>query len=85
MNRSIEQIETIHTRKDFAVFLHELHQEHRDNPQAWENNTLERFLEALAAWTEDMDGFYLNQKQKLPEHLEWKTFAHMLVAATMYE
>lgn len=85
MGQSIERIESILTRKDLVVFLNELHQEHRDSPQAWENNTLERFLEALAAWTEDMDGFYVNQKQKVPEHPEWKTFAQMLVAATMYE
>jgi hypothetical protein len=85
MNRTFEQIETIRTRKDLIVFLRELHQDHRDNPQAWDNNTLERFLEALAAWTVDMDGFYLNQNLQVPEHPEWKTFAHMLIAATIYE
>ena len=85
MKRTFEQIETIRTRADLIAFLQELHQDHRDNPQAWENNTLERFLEALAAWTQDMDGCYLNQKLPAPEQPEWKTFAHMLIAATMYE
>jgi hypothetical protein len=85
MNRTVDQLEKIRTREDLIVFLQELHQDHRDNPQARENNTLERFLEALAAWTQDMGGFYLNQKKPVPEHPEWKTFAHMLWAATMYE
>jgi hypothetical protein len=85
MNRTVDQIENIRTREDLIVFLQELHQDHRDNPQAWDNNTLELFLEALAAWAQDMDGFYLNQKLPVPEKPEWKTFAHMLVAATMYE
>ena len=42
----------------------------------WENPTLERFLEALAAYTADAE---------LPEQPSWRTFAQVLAAAKVYE
>jgi hypothetical protein len=42
-------------------------------------------LEALAAWVEDMDGYYLNQGKAVPEKPDWKHVADMLMAAKLYE
>jgi hypothetical protein len=42
----------------------------------WANPTLERFLEALAAYTADAE---------LPEQPSWQTFATILAAAKVYE
>jgi hypothetical protein len=41
-------------------------------------------LEGIAIWTEDMDGYYHNNKP-IPENIEWKVFANILIAAKMYE
>ena len=51
----------------------------------WENQDIKSFLEAMAGWVEDMDGYYLNKGEKPPVTPTWKTFAEMLRAATIYE
>jgi len=50
-----------------------------------ENDTLDSFLEALAAWTDEMDGYYRNMNEDAPVTLQWKTIADMLMAASIYE
>ena len=79
------RIEGIKTHKDMSVFIGELHQDFLANSESWENRTLSNFLEALAAWTNDMDGYYLNIGSEVPTEPKWSTFADMLIAATMYE
>lgn len=75
----------IHSREDFVAFVKALSQDLRDNPASWENANLERYLEALGAWVEDMDGYYLNQGKPLPQQPDWKVIADMLMAAKKYE
>jgi hypothetical protein len=79
------RIDAIKTREDLAVFIEELLQDLQENSDSWENADLSRFLDALAAWTNSMEGFYKNNGRSLPIAPEWKTFAEMLVAAKMYE
>ena len=55
------------------------------NQAAWENPTLERFLEALAASCTDMPGYFLNRGVEQPEQPDWNLVARMLVAASVYE
>jgi hypothetical protein len=86
MNVNIrEQIDGIETREDLARFIRELSKECQADPNSWENNNLESFLEALAGWIEDMEGAYKNQNQPVPATPKWKTFARMLSAARYYE
>jgi hypothetical protein len=75
----------IQTRPDFITFLRESLRELRDKPETWENNTLPLFLEALAAWTEDLDGFYQNQGRTVPNQPSWQMLAEMFQAARGYE
>jgi hypothetical protein len=49
----------------------------------WENATLPAYLEALAAWLRDSDGFYANQGREVPDG--WHVMADALQAATIYE
>ncbi|WP_457785924.1 DUF7660 family protein [Streptomyces rimosus] len=35
----------------------------------WENGSLNCCLEALSAWTNDMDGYFLNRGEPVPEQL----------------
>lgn len=85
MSDLIDKIPKIHTRHDLASFITDLAADLRRNPDEWENVTLESFLEALARWTSDMDGYYLNRNEEVPLTPQWKTFADMLAAASVYE
>lgn len=75
----------IRSREDFVLFVNALSQDLHSNKESWENATLERFLEALGAWVEDMDGFYLNEGKPAPQQPDWKVFGDILLAARMYE
>lgn len=80
-----EHINSIRSRQDFVTFVKVLKQDLQENPETWENNNLERYLEALGAWVEDMDGYYINQGKPVPQQPDWKVAGEMLMAAKMYE
>lgn len=77
--------ESIETREQLAKFILDLADEARTKPKSWENVDLPAFLEALAAFTEDMDGYFANRGEAVPEQPTWSTLGEMLIAATMYE
>jgi hypothetical protein len=80
-----EHINSIRSREDFVGFVRALSKDLQDNPESWENATLERFLEAVGAWVEDMDGYYINQGKPVPLQPDWKVIGDILMAAKMYE
>jgi hypothetical protein len=80
-----KEISQIKTKDDFIRFLDAFIKDFKQNPNEWENNDLEKFLFAMKAWTEDMEGFYINQNKKVPEKVEWEVFANILYASKMYE
>ncbi len=80
-----EHHSAIHSKEDFVRFVKALLKDLHENADSWENNSLERFLEALSAWTEDMDGYYLNQHKSVPQQPDWKMLGDMLMASRMYE
>jgi hypothetical protein len=80
-----EQCNSTHSREDFVAFVGALHRDLRENPSAWGNVDLQRYLEALAAWVKDMDGYYRNNGEVAPDQPDWKLAANMLLAAKMYE
>jgi hypothetical protein len=71
--------------KDLAAYIEALRIAIRDNPEAFENVTLDSYLGALSGFTSDMDGYFLNQKQPVPDQPSWRLIAQMLAAATIYE
>jgi|SRR6266853_5496195 hypothetical protein len=56
-----------------------------DNPDEWENPTLDRFLEAMAAWVAASDNYYRNTGRPYPDNVSWRLFAEVLAAARSYE
>jgi hypothetical protein len=78
-------IKGIKTRDDLVNFIKALKDDYDKEGSDWENRDLGRFLEALAAWTNSMDGYYKNHGMPIPETPSWKTIADMLIAATMQE
>ena len=80
-----ERIDAINTREDLARFVLDLSEDYRKDPKSWENRDLTSFLTALSGWIMDMDGYFINQNQPVPEAPSWKTLAQMLAAAKQYE
>jgi hypothetical protein len=77
--------EYVNSREDLASFVRSLHGSNVDGGESWENADLAGFLEALAAWIEDADGWYGNTGRELPANGDWRFFARALRAATVYE
>jgi hypothetical protein len=85
MQKLINAISTINGKEDFIRFVELLISDLRNNPDKWENKDLDSYLGAIASWTEDMDGYYQNNNLSLPENIDWKVFANILMAAKIYE
>ncbi len=75
----------IKTRNDLSAFVAALRRDLLSSPDDWENATLERYLEALAAWAEDMDGYFLNRGEEIPTEPSWRLVGQLLLAAKYYE
>ena len=74
----------VRSREDLVQFVTSLRNELVSGSE-WENDTLDRYLEALAGFTQDLHGAYENQGEQVPEQPTWSTVARMLLAATAYE
>lgn len=71
---------------DFATVLAEVHADfERSGKDEWENNSLERYLDALAALGESLPQVYANRGEVMPEQPTWQMVARLLVRATGYE
>jgi hypothetical protein len=80
-----ERAENVKSREDLFEFINHLRRDLQANKDEWENRTLEDYLEAMAAWICDMEGFYMSKNQPVPKQPTWKTFADILYASSMYE
>lgn len=80
-----EYSDSIKSREECVSLIRALRKDLIDNQESWENKTLDSFLEALAAWMEDMDGYYLSHNIPVPSQPSWQTVGDMLMAAKMYE
>lgn len=81
---------SIKTKDDLVRFLTQLSNSFEEGNQDWTNKTLKEFLEALASWSEDMDGYYENMGLSTQVDLSgntvvWRVFADLLMAARVYE
>ena len=80
-----ERARAVHTREDLAAFVAELKADFDANRGDWTNADLASFLEAMAAWVQDMDSYYQNTGQRPAELPPWRIVADILMAARMYE
>jgi hypothetical protein len=65
------------TLDDVIATLHELIADLGAKPDGWENPTLERYLEALAAW--------LQSQRSVGDTPSWRLLVTALEAAKIYE
>jgi hypothetical protein len=78
--------EEVTTREQFASFIEALRTDLLENESAWENPTLERFLEALASYVQDIPGYIKNTRSAVdPEVPSWQLFAVAFHGARIYE
>lgn len=80
-----EKIEKIASNKDLADFIEALQADFAANPNEWENNNLESFLEAMSAWTRSMENAYRNTGREFPNQPNWAMIADILYTAKIYE
>lgn len=73
------------TRAQIAGFVDQLADSLAAEPDAWDNNTLDLFLRGLAGWLGDMDGYFRNRGEPVPESPSWQLVAAALLAARIYE
>lgn len=73
-------------RKSFTQFLELLREDLVNNPDTWDNKSLPGFLEALATYTEDIQGYYYNTNTNInADTPSWSTFAEIFKGAKVYE
>ncbi len=73
-------------RQTFIKFLDLLRKDFLYNSENWENKSLPDFLEALSAYTKDIQGYYDNMKQDVnADQPNWQTFADIFKGAIIYE
>ncbi|MFN8480117.1 MAG: hypothetical protein U0074_20035 [Kouleothrix sp.] len=82
--RAVDQLPQVSDQRSFIAFVRMLQAERAD-PQTraeWENETIEAYLEAAAAWAEDAP-------MQLPPTTDaaaiWQTFARFLYCGKIYE
>ena len=85
MSKISEYAAGVQSRSTFVEFVRKLREDHDSNPSEWENLSLPDFLDALANWTEDMDGFYANTGRRFPTDVNWQFLVDLLMAARIYE
>lgn len=75
---------TIETREDFSQFAQLLMQNYKKRRGEWENDKLDRYLEAVAAFSSDYEGYVRNTGSGA-EGNPWRLLATVLLAAKVYE
>jgi hypothetical protein len=80
-----DEAERIDSREALAAFVARLKLDYETDPGGWENADIASFLEALAAWTEDMPGYFENRGEDVAAVSPWRLVGMMLLAARSYE
>lgn len=73
-------------RKTFVTLIELLRADFLNNPNGWENRTIDDFLDAFARYTEDVQSYYDNTNQNVNANIpDWKVFADIFKGASIYE
>ena len=83
--RDLLSTDWVKTRGDFIEFLELLNDEFDMDGQNWENVTLQRFLSAMVAYSDDIQGRYENIYHQDADMPTWKIFAEIIIGSSMYE
>ena len=74
------------TREDFILVVENLKEDFLANQDKWTNTNIDDYLEAIARYARDIQGYYDNSAQTINANApDWKTFSDILKGATIYE
>ncbi|HYX38387.1 MAG TPA: hypothetical protein VE954_35235 [Oligoflexus sp.] len=86
MTEWVNRIDGINSRTDLVAFVRTLAKDFCAQDAGWSNRTADDYLEALAAWLDESDGYYgYRGEPPVLTNMKWRQLAEMLLAATMYE
>ena len=74
-----EMADKIESKEDLIEFLKALLVDLKENHSEWENDTLERYLDGMWGWLQDLDEAFV------PEQPSWQFIGNMLLVARIYE
>jgi hypothetical protein len=74
-------LDQVHDHRDLARVVEAMRADLVDHPHEWENHTLERYLDALAAIIDSVDSLLANRGDNLPEQPSWALIAELLGTA----
>ncbi|MFN8062024.1 MAG: hypothetical protein U0Q12_22925 [Vicinamibacterales bacterium] len=77
-----QQLRGIADEASFLTFVRQLREDLRQNPQEWQNVSLEAFLEASESWARDSQ---FGSQQGLLDASPWAKFATFLYCGKIYE
>lgn len=80
-----QRLDAIKSREELSKFVEELAEGFRDGRLTWANSDLASFLEGMAGWIADMDGYFLNRGEGVPQEPSWGLIGQILIAASQYE
>jgi hypothetical protein len=75
---------SVESTRDLIAVVTSLRSNLIERPEEWENGTLERFLDAMAAWLSAFPQSYVNTDHAVPDP-DWRFVADVLRAARVYE
>jgi hypothetical protein len=84
---AVEQsrVDAVETRHDVVAVVEAMLADLKAAPDEWENGTLQRYSEALAATLNALDLLYANRGEAMPTTATWRQMAQALVMASGYE
>jgi hypothetical protein len=80
-----KQAQAIKSKQDLCEFLDIIVEDLRTNRKDWENDSLDRYLSAMAQFTKDFEGYRIHNPLSEGEDPSWRTFGEILAAAIYYE
>jgi hypothetical protein len=79
------RVDAVETRQDVVAIVEAMLADLQAAPDDWENGTVQRYLEALAATLNALDRLYANRGEPIPATATWRQVAQALVMASGYE
>ena len=78
-------LDNMNSKEDFIFFMRCLLNDNQVNIEEWENRDIPLYLESIASWVEDMEGYYQNIGLEIPSNIDWKFIATLFYVGKIYE
>lgn len=80
-----QEIKKVKTKTNFTSFIDLLINDYKNNKEVWENKTIEEYLDGMKSWVGDMEWYYKNTNQDIPNNINWNFIANILYSGKIYE